>query len=87
MQGRSLDDIIIEPTRKVGRGEVMFFANSIESIFNRKEMRDFRGSKFRGISKNGSSWQILVMINRKKKYVGKLQSEEAAARFYDRVSI
>jgi hypothetical protein len=53
----------------------MFFANSIESIFNRSEMRDFRGSKYRGISKNGSSWQILVMINRKKRYVGKLPSE------------
>ena len=50
-------------------------------------MREFRGSRYRGISRNGTSWQILVMINRQKKYVGKLPSEEAAARFYDRVSI
>ncbi len=65
----------------------MFFANSLESIFSRREMPDFRGSKYRGISKNGSSWQILVMINRKKRYVGKLPSEIQAARFYDLVSI
>ena len=25
-----------------------------------------RGSKFRGVSKNGNKWQVLIMINRKK---------------------
>jgi hypothetical protein len=48
---------------------------------------NFRGSKYRGISKNGNSWQILLMVNRKKKYLGTLQSEELAAKFYDKVAI
>ena len=50
-------------------------------------MNNFRGSKYRGISKNGNSWQILLMVNRKKKYLGTLQSEELAAKFYDKVAI
>jgi hypothetical protein len=50
-------------------------------------MKNFRGSKYRGISKNGNSWQILLMVNRKKKYLGTLQSEELAAKFYDKVAI
>ena len=50
-------------------------------------MNNFRGSKYRGISKNGNSWQILLMVNSKKKYLGTLQSEELAAKFYDKVAI
>jgi hypothetical protein len=50
-------------------------------------VNNFRGSKYRGISKNGNSWQILMMVNRKKKYLGTLQSEELAAKFYDKVAI
>jgi hypothetical protein len=50
-------------------------------------VENFRGSKYRGISKNGNSWQILVMVNRKKKYLGTLPTEEQAAKFYDKVAI
>jgi len=44
----------------------------------------FRGSKYRGISKNGrNSWQVLVMVNRHKKYVGAIYDEIKAAQIYD----
>jgi hypothetical protein len=56
-------------------------------VFKGANVNNFRGSKFRGISKNGNSWQILLMVNRKKKYLGTLQSEELAAKFYDKVAI
>ena len=56
MQGKGPDEICIKPIKKIGRGKSVFFASSLDSIFNRKDMRDFRGSKYRGISKNGSSW-------------------------------
>lgn len=65
-------DVIITPHKKVFKG-----AN----------VNNFRGSKFRGISKNGNSWQILLMVNRKKKYLGTLPTEELAAQFYDKVAI
>lgn len=48
---------------------------------------NFRGSRFRGISRNGNSWQILLMINRRKTYLGSLHGEEMAARAYDRAAI
>ena len=65
-------EIIIKPHKKSFKG------------YN---IDNFRGSKFRGISKNGNSWQILVMVNRKKKYLGTLPTEDAAAKFYDKVAI
>ena len=48
-----------------------------------------RASKFRGVSLNGSKWQIFIVINTrgKKRYLGRFPSEELAARYYDRASI
>jgi len=40
-------------------------------------------SKYRGVSKNGNKWQVLIMINYKKYYLGNYISEEIAARVYD----
>lgn len=65
-------EIILRPHKKSFKGE---------------NNQTFRGSKFRGISKNGNSWQILVMVNRKKKYLGTLPTEEQAAKFYDKIAI
>ena len=65
-------EIIVKPHKKAFKGD---------------NVQNFRGSKFRGISKNGNSWQILVMVNRKKKYLGTLPTEEQAAKFYDKVAI
>jgi hypothetical protein len=46
-----------------------------------------RYSLFRGVSKNGSKFQTLIMVNRKKKYAGTFKSEEEAARRYDKVAL
>ena len=47
------------------------------------EIRKKRSSKYRGVSKNGNKWQVLIMINNKKYYKGSYPSEELAARIYD----
>ena len=50
-------------------------------------IRNKRSSKFRGVSKNGNNWQVLMMVNNEKHYIGSYQSEELAARIYDILSI
>ena len=42
-----------------------------------------RRSKYRWVSKNGNKWQVLIMVNHKKFYLGSYPSEELATRVYD----
>ena len=42
-----------------------------------------RGSIYRGVSKNGNQWQVLMKENNNKTYKGSYPSEELAARIYD----
>ena len=56
-----------------------------ENTKNKK--RGLRGSKYRGVSKNGNQWQVLIMINKKKRYIGNYRNEEEAATSYDIVAI
>jgi hypothetical protein len=46
-----------------------------------------RSSRYRGVSRNGNQWQVLIMLKRGKSYVGSYTSEELAARIYDILSI
>jgi len=54
---------------------------------NKFEVKKKNSSKYRGVSKNGNKWQVLIMINSKKSYIGSYLSEEIAARIYDILSI
>ena len=47
-------------------------------------IRNKTSSKYRGVSRNGkSNWQVIIMINNKRYYLGNYPSEELAARVYD----
>ena len=45
--------------------------------------RKKRSSKYRGVNKNCNYWQVLMMLNKKKQYIGIDPTEELAARIYD----
>ena len=40
---------------------------------------EHRGSRYRGVSKNGLKWQALLMIGGKKRYLGSFGTDEEAA--------
>ena len=46
-----------------------------------------RGSNFRGVSRNGNQWQVLIMVNKKKRYVASFSNETSAAKAYDKVAL
>jgi hypothetical protein len=48
---------------------------------------NYRGSRFWGVSKNKSKWQVMITLNHFKEYKGGFDNEESAARFYDKKSI
>ena len=44
-------------------------------------------SLYRGLSKNGKNWQVLIMSEKRKTYIGTYGSEKEAAKTYDKYSI
>ena len=56
---------------------------SKKSRNNSKVQSSSRRSHYIGVSKNGDVWQSLIMIDRKKTYIGSYYTEEEAAKSYD----
>ena len=46
-----------------------------------------RSSLYRGVSKNGNSWQVIISSKYSKGYIGVFKTQEIAARIYDFISI
>ncbi len=60
----------------------------INKQFIAKTKKDLhRSSTFRGVSKNGKKWQVIIMINGKKCYIGSFSNEKDAAKAYDIAAI
>ena len=57
--------------------------HNIPKISIRIFKRFIRSSKYRGVSKNGNKWQVLLMNKKIKYYLGNYKSEEVAAKIYD----
>ena len=49
--------------------------------------KSFRSSSYRGVSKNGNKWQVLLMDRNNKYYLGNYKNEIIAAKIYDLFSI
>lgn len=61
------------------------FQSKGKSLF--LQMRSQRSSQYRGVSRNGTKWQVMVVNGEMRKYIGAVQSQEQAARYYDKYSI
>lgn len=49
--------------------------------------KNYRGSRYWGVSKNKSKWQVMITLNHYKEYNGGFDDEVTAARKYDKKSI
>jgi hypothetical protein len=49
--------------------------------------RSSRGSRFRGVSRNGKKWQVQLLGNLRKRYIGSIGNEQGAALIYDEYAI
>lgn len=54
---------------------------------SKKIQKSNRHSNFRGVSRNGKKWQVMIIGTIRKKYFGAIPNERDAAIFYDKLSI
>ena len=52
-------------------------------IFGKKK----RSSIYRGVSKNGNKWQVIISSKDNRRYIGLYKTQEIAGRIYDFISI
>jgi hypothetical protein len=55
--------------------------------FSNKNSKTKRCSQYRGVSRNGNQWQVMIMIRKRKYYLGTFQTELEAAKHYDVISV
>eukprot|EP00344_Euplotes_crassus_P004748 CAMPEP_0197010244 /NCGR_PEP_ID=MMETSP1380-20130617/53415_1 /TAXON_ID=5936 /ORGANISM="Euplotes crassus, Strain CT5" /LENGTH=100 /DNA_ID=CAMNT_0042432035 /DNA_START=184 /DNA_END=483 /DNA_ORIENTATION=- len=67
--------------------EVIFTTTGKENSRKPKHGTKFRGSNYRGVSANGKSWQVFIVIGGKKSYAGTEATQEKAAALYDKLAI
>ena len=76
---------MIRKLMDVGDPQKILFQGKSKSLF--LQIRSKRGSKFRGVSRNGVKWQVMIVKGPLRKYIGAISSQEQAARYYDKYSM
>ena len=67
--------------------KVLIRAQLRKKLAQTKNMQNFRGSKYRGPSKNRRKWQVMKMVNKETVRIGAIETEQDAARIYDILAI
>ena len=82
-----ITEILAKSRRKELINTLTKTQSSLETIIRtkilKKELKSTRGSIYRGVSRNGKKWQVQLLGNLKKHYIGSISSETKAARIYD----
>ena len=76
---------LVENLRLKDGNDNVFLVSHQKTDFMQK--RSHRGSRFRGVSKNGERWQIMVVSGHLKKYIGAIENEDVAGVLYDKYAI
>ena len=63
------------------------FKYNIRKNLKKEYMKSINGSKYRGVSKNGNKWKVLLTNDKIKYYFGNYNSQEVAAKIYDFFSL
>ena len=71
-QAIDMSEVVIQSSQKINHG---------------KFHPHYRGSIYRGVSRNGKSWQVLIMIDSEKVYLVSTDDPQQAALLYDIVVI
>ena len=71
----------------IDNDQCILFSGKKKAQYFKIDRKTKRRSGFRGVSRNGASWQVLMMINNVKTYIGWYDTEEEGALVYDIVSI
>lgn len=94
MEGQEEQKFLIDEmiqTRRTELGEKILKAWTPSSIIFKSTQHKIttseRGSRFRGVSKIGKKWQVMVMGFAKKWYIGGISNEHEAAKVYDQNTI
>ena len=88
-------DIQVEEMIERKKRELLLELNKIEGsdtiiLWNKPKTqisKSTRGSKFRGVSRNGRKWQVQLLGDLRKRYIGSIGNEKTAAKLYDYYAI
>jgi hypothetical protein len=87
MQFRQIKNELLKACKNEKDGETTIIEAKPKRPHQNMGADMFRGSKFRGVSRNKNKWQMMIMINQKKVYIGAIQHENDAAKYYDSIAI
>jgi hypothetical protein len=66
---------------------LLIHADRNKSIRRGHQSSAYRGSVYKGVSQNGSKWQVFYTLNSRKIYAGIIPTEGGAAELYDKLEI
>lgn len=66
---------------------IMIYSDRNKTTRRGHQSSIYRGSVYKGVSQNGSKWQVFYTLNNKKMYTGIAPTEDGAARLFDKLEI